>query len=108
MINRRDVVAGLGVGAATIGAGQAFAQAPTTVTLWHYQTGNREALREVLNKFEALNPGIKVTDVLKNNETMASEIQAAVLANRAPDIGQVLGRLVVGIVVHGTFALAHC
>lgn len=95
MINRRDLVAGLGVGAATIGAGQAFAQALVTVTLWHYQTGNRDALREVLNKFESLNPGIKVTDVLKSTETLASELQAAALANRAPDIGQVLGRLIV-------------
>lgn len=98
MVNRRDVIGGIGAGAALLATVQAGAQTLTTVTLWHYQTGNREALREVLNRFEALNPGIKVTDVLKNNETMASEIQAAALANRAPDIGQVLGRLVVGMI----------
>lgn len=98
MINRREVVAGLGAGTAMLGVGQAFAQTPVTVTLWHYQTGNRDALREVLNKFESLNPGIKVTDVLKGTETLASELQAAALANRAPDIGQVLGRLIVGMI----------
>lgn len=98
MLNRRDLIVGASAGlfaASTVGAS---AQSPVTVTLWHYQTGNRDALRANLDRFEAANPGIKVTDVLKNNETMASEIQAAALANRAPDIGQVLGRLVVGMI----------
>lgn len=96
MVTRRSVVAGLG--AATLAAPVVRAQAPVTVTLWHYQTGNREALRAELDRFQAANPTIRVTDVLKNNETMATEIQAAALANRAPDIGQVLGRLVVGMI----------
>lgn len=98
MVTRRTVLAGLATAPTLLGAPHAGAQAPVTITLWHYQTGNREALRKVLDAFEAANPGIKVTDVLKNNETMASEIQAAAIANRAPDVGQVLGRLVVGMI----------
>jgi ABC-type glycerol-3-phosphate transport system substrate-binding protein len=98
MITRRSATTLLAASALAPSALPASAQAPTTITLWHYQTGNRDALRLVLDRFEAANPTIKVTDVLKNNETMASEIQAAAMANRAPDIGQVLGRLVVGMI----------
>jgi ABC-type glycerol-3-phosphate transport system substrate-binding protein len=98
MISRRSAVSLIAAGAIAPAATDASAQAQTTITLWHYQTGNRDALRVVLDRFEAANPTIKVNDVLKNNETMASEIQAAAMANRAPDIGQVLGRLVVGMI----------
>jgi ABC-type glycerol-3-phosphate transport system substrate-binding protein len=98
MINRRSAVSLIAAGAIAPIGRPASAQAQTTITLWHYQTGNRDALRVVLDRFEAANPTIKVNDVLKNNETMASEIQAAAMANRAPDVGQVLGRLVVGMI----------
>jgi ABC-type glycerol-3-phosphate transport system substrate-binding protein len=88
-----------GLGATTgLGVTDARAQAPTNITIWHYQTGNAQALRDVLGLFHAANPDIRVTEVGKDVDTIATEIQAAAMARRQPDVGQVLARLVVGLV----------
>jgi ABC-type glycerol-3-phosphate transport system substrate-binding protein len=89
--------AAFGLGAAALAA-PALGQAPVEVSFWHYQTGNTQALREVIALFHAANPGIRVTEVSKDTNTIATEIQAAALARRPPDVGQVLARLTVGLV----------
>lgn len=98
MISRRSAITSA-VACATLLAGRiAVAQAPITISFWHYQTGNKDALRAILDRFEQANPSIKVIDVVKGTDTISTEIQAAYLANRAPDVGQVLGRLAVGMI----------
>jgi len=88
----------LGLGALTALRAKARAQAPTEITLWHYQTANGPALRAVVEAFNAHNPDVRVTEIAKDVGTIATEIQAAALARRPPDVGQVLARLTVGLV----------
>lgn len=63
-----------------------------------YQTANIPALREVLAAFHEAHPEVRVTDVPKDVGTIATEVQAAALARRPPDVGQILARLTVGLV----------
>jgi ABC-type glycerol-3-phosphate transport system substrate-binding protein len=87
----------LGAGLATLAA-PALAQARTEISFWHYQTANIPALREVLAAFHEAHPEVRVTDVAKDVGTIATEVQAAALARRPPDVGQILARLTVGLV----------
>ena len=87
----------LGATLATLAA-PALAQARTEISLWHYQTANIPALREVLAAFHEAHPEVRVTDVAKDVGTIATEVQAAALARRPPDVGQILARLTVGLV----------
>jgi ABC-type glycerol-3-phosphate transport system substrate-binding protein len=89
--------AALGVGLATL-TRPGLAQARTEISFWHYQTANIPALREVLAGFHEAHPEIRVTDVPKDVGTIATEVQAAALARRPPDVGQILARLTVGLV----------
>jgi ABC-type glycerol-3-phosphate transport system substrate-binding protein len=89
--------AALGVGLATL-TRPGLAQARTEIGFWHYQTANIPALREVLAGFHEAHPEIRVTDVPKDVGTIATEVQAAALARRPPDVGQILARLTVGLV----------
>ena len=73
--------------------------AEMTLKFIHYQSGNQPELREILNEFEALNPGIKVQDLpTQGAGQVVSEIQAAAAAKRPFDVGQVLARTVLGVI----------
>lgn len=76
----------------------ALAADPVSITFWHYQTANKDDLVAQIDAFMAENPDIRVVEQYKDNNTMAAEIQAATLAGRAPDVGQVLSRLTIGLV----------
>lgn len=73
---------------------------PVTITFWHYQTANRERLVEQIDAFMQENPEIRVEEQSKGVSTLAAEIQAASIARRAPDVGQILSRLTLGLVAN--------
>lgn len=64
----------------------------------HYmdETGNRETLRRLLNRFETENPGIKVAEFATPTEQVVPDAQAAAAARRPYDVAQVLARVVIG------------
>ena len=66
---------------------------PVTINFWHYQNSNREVLTQTIKEFEAANPGVKVQELFKDLTNLATEIQAARMVGRAPDVAQVLARL---------------
>jgi len=60
---------------------------PVTVTFWHVWGGTRTPLlREVLDNFEALNPGIKVEDTVQDGKTDTQKILTAMAAGSPPDL----------------------
>lgn len=71
---------------------------PVTINFWHYQNSNREALTKTIKEFEAANPDVKVQELFKDLTNLATEIQAARMVGRAPDVAQVLARLTIGMV----------
>ena len=71
---------------------------PITINFWHYQTSNREVLTQTIKEFEAANPDVKVQELFKDLTNLATEIQAARMVGRAPDVAQVLARLTIGMV----------
>lgn len=91
---RAAVLAGSLLGAS------AQAAEPITIQFWHYQTANRQDLTDIVKEFMSANPDIKVQEVFKDVGKMATEIQAASLVGRAPDVAQVLGRLTLGLTVN--------
>lgn len=91
----RNLIASLSLAAGLLST---TAYADVTLEFWHYQTANRDVMIEMIDEFMQENPDITVREHYKENVNMVSEIQAAALAGREPDIGQVLGRLVVGLV----------
>jgi ABC-type glycerol-3-phosphate transport system substrate-binding protein len=90
MISRRSFVAGL---AAVPLAAPAIAQnQKTEITIYHYQNDKRgEAFKDIIRRFEAENPDVKVTDVFKTDATITAELQAALAARRPVDLGTVIG-----------------
>jgi ABC-type glycerol-3-phosphate transport system substrate-binding protein len=84
--------------AAAIFSSPAQAADPVTINFWHYQTSNREVLTRAISDFEAENPDVKVRELFKDLSNLASDIQAARLVDRAPDVAQVLGRLTIGMI----------
>ncbi|MGU3401625.1 ABC transporter substrate-binding protein [Brucellaceae bacterium D45D] len=92
----RSFIASIGIMSAMLAATPAQS-ADITLEFWHYQTANRDVMVEMINDFEKANPDIDVREHFKDNANMVSEIQAAAMAGRQPDIAQVLGRLVVGL-----------
>lgn len=73
----------------------AFAQDPTEITFYHYQTSNYDAFRAILDAFEAQNPDVKVKDVFKQSQQITAEVQAALAAERPVDIATVIGKNIV-------------
>jgi multiple sugar transport system substrate-binding protein len=71
---------------------------PVTINFWHYQTSNREVLTQTIKEFEAANPDVKVNELFKDLSNLATDIQAARMVDRAPDVAQVLARLTIGMV----------
>lgn len=95
---RRQVagmLAGLAAGLSVI---RPAAAETIELRLLHYmdETGNRAVLREILDRFEQANPGIKVQDVATATEHVVPDAQAAVAARRPFDVAQVLTRLAIG------------
>lgn len=79
--------------AASLPVAPSIAQAKTTVTFYHYQTGpNGQALRALLDSFERENPAIEVREVFKQSEQITAELQAAIAARRPVDLSQVIGK----------------
>jgi len=70
---------------------------PVTINFWHYQTSNREVLTKIIKEFEVANADIRVQELFKDLTNLATEIQAARLVDRAPDVAQVLARLTIGM-----------
>jgi len=63
------------------------ASAEKVLTLWHGWTGTRTALvREVLDRFEAAHPGVKVVDSVYDPNQLGERLIAAVVAGVAPDV----------------------
>lgn len=83
-----------------VSTGPALAADPVTITFWHYQTSNKDRLVEQIDAFMKENPDVRVEEQYKSVGTLAAEVQAAVIAGRAPDIGQILSRLTLGLVAN--------
>lgn len=59
----------------------------TTITFWNIWGGTRTPqLREILDRFEAQNPGIKVESVVLDSSVAQQQMIAAVAAGTAPDL----------------------
>ncbi|WP_163848724.1 ABC transporter substrate-binding protein [Pseudooceanicola aestuarii] len=88
------LTAGLAV-ASSLGA-TTFAAAETEITFYHYQSGgNYEALRTILDDFEAANDGITVKDIFAQSQQITAEVQAALAAGRPVDVATVIGKNIV-------------
>lgn len=87
----RRAVAGMVLGLASL-ATLSSAQAETEITFYHYQTGNFDAFRAILDEFEAQNPDITVKDIFSQSQQITSEVQAALAAGRPVDIATVIGK----------------
>jgi ABC-type glycerol-3-phosphate transport system substrate-binding protein len=89
------MLAGLATGLSVI---RPAAAETIELRLLHYmdETGNRAVLREILDRFEQANPGIKVQDFATPTEHVVPDAQAAVAARRPYDVAQVLTRLAIG------------
>jgi ABC-type glycerol-3-phosphate transport system substrate-binding protein len=98
MVMDRRTLLGAG-GAALVGgvvARRARAQSRTTITFMHYQTGVAgQALRRLLDDFQAANPDVEVRDVFRQSEQITAEIQAAIAARRPVDVSQVIGKNII-------------
>ena len=81
--------------AVALGLAAPLAAQETEITFYHYQTGNAEVLRAILDEFEAENPDIKVTDIFKQSQQITGEVQAALAAGRQVDIATVIGKNIV-------------
>lgn len=90
MISRRRVIA---TALAAPLAAPAIAQnRQTEITIYHYQNDKRgEVFKDLIRRFEAANPDIKVVDVFKTDATITAELQAALAARRPVDLGTVIG-----------------
>jgi multiple sugar transport system substrate-binding protein len=65
----------------------------TEIVIYHYQTDKRhEALKQVFRRFEAENADIKIVDIFKPDQTITSDVQAALAARRQVDIATIAGR----------------
>jgi multiple sugar transport system substrate-binding protein len=65
----------------------------TEIVIYHYQTDKRlEALKQVFRRFEAENADIKIVDIFKPDQTITSDVQAALAARRPVDIATIAGR----------------
>src|SRR5262245_38232318 len=65
----------------------------TEIVIYHYQTDKRhEALKEVFRRFEAENANIKIVDIFKPDQSITSDVQAALAARRPVDIATIAGR----------------
>jgi len=77
------------------GAGSATAQTtgPVTIEYWHVNTEvfGGPAVRELVAKFESLNPGIKVVERFQPNTYtgLLQNLQTRVAANNPPDVAQI-------------------
>ncbi|MBR9862204.1 MAG: ABC transporter substrate-binding protein [Rhodobacteraceae bacterium] len=86
--------AGLAV-AASLGA-MSQAAADTEITFYHYQSGgNYEALRAILDEFEAQNEDVDVKDIYAQSQQITAEVQAALAAGRPVDVATVIGKNIV-------------
>lgn len=60
---------------------------PTTLTLWHAWDGARhELLKEIIERFEEANPGLRVEDRLMSPAVLAEQFIVAYSAGIAPDV----------------------
>ncbi|MCR8724984.1 ABC transporter substrate-binding protein [Frigidibacter sp. ROC022] len=82
--SNRTVIA---AGALALGSIAAPAMADVTVEFWHSFSGaSGDALNEIVEKFEAANPGIDIdAQYVGNYNDIVSKLQAAIPARRAPD-----------------------
>ncbi|MFN6953559.1 MAG: extracellular solute-binding protein [Acetobacteraceae bacterium] len=90
-LSRRSLMAG--AAGAVLAAPSLRAQTSVDIVLYHYQTGGAQrALRMILDRFQADNPGITVRDVFAQSEQITAQVQAAVAARRPVDAAQVIGK----------------
>ncbi len=94
----RSLLSAVVFAAAAVASPLQAAEPVTTINFWHYQTSNREVLTQTIKDFEAANPDIKVQELFKDLTNLATDIQAARMVDRAPDVAQVLARLTIGMV----------
>lgn len=76
-------------------AGPGFAGEPTEITFYHYQSSNADALRAILDDFEAANPDVVIKDVFKQSQQITAEVQAALAAGRPVDVATVIGKNII-------------
>lgn len=83
--------------AATVACSPASAQ-KIELKLLHYmdETGNRDALRKVIERFEGQHPDIKIQEFATPSGNVVPDAQAAAAARRPYDVIQVLVRAVIG------------
>lgn len=90
MLTRRTMLAA--ALAAPIGAPAIAQSRQTEITIYHYQNDKRgEVFKDIIRRFEAANPDVKVTDIFKTDATITAELQAALAARRPVDLGTVIG-----------------
>ena len=95
MITRRTFVSGsLVSGSLALPlAAPAIAQnRQTEITIYHYQNDKRgDVFKDIIRRFEAANPDVKVNDIFKTDATITAELQSALAARRPVDLGTVIG-----------------
>ncbi|CAN1515713.1 UgpB ABC-type sugar transport system, periplasmic component [Rhabdaerophilaceae bacterium] len=90
MLSRRSFVAA--TLAAPVAAPAIAQSRQTEITIYHYQNDKRgEVFKDIIRRFEAANPDIKVNDIFKTDATITAELQAALAARRPVDLGTVIG-----------------
>jgi len=90
-LSRRSLI--LAAGGSVLAAPALRAQTSVEVVFYHYQTGGAQrALRGILDRFQADNPGITVRDVFAQSEQITAQVQAAIAARRPVDAAQVIGK----------------
>ena len=94
-ISRRALVGAAATLGLSLAAIAAPAQEPVTITFFHYQTGNYDALRAILDDFEVENPDIVVEDVFSQSQQITADVQAALAAGRQVDIATVIGKNII-------------
>ena len=64
----------------------------TEITIYHYQNDKRgDVFKDIIRRFEASNPDVKVNDIFKTDATITAELQSALAARRPVDLGTVIG-----------------
>ncbi len=91
---RKWMIASLLVGSAwVVSSSLGIAQEPVKIQYWNINTENfgGPAVRELIAKFEAQNPGIKVEPRSFTNAYtgLLQGLQTALAANDAPDVSQI-------------------
>jgi multiple sugar transport system substrate-binding protein len=109
LLTRRTALAALGGLAATSLAGRP-ARASTTLRMWTFldpvkgKTSREHVLKQLIDKFEAANPGAKIVVEPQNWQAMSEKFFAAHQTGTAPDIPTLISSRLHGAIKLGSLA----